>query len=216
MAGLVGFVGSRGWSGAGALVSGLVSSVLRSGRGLAVGCAVGADRAVLSAALAAGGAASVSVFAAFGASGLGASASLSSVCGVRAAARAGAAVAWSPLAGAGVPFAGRCAARARALVSAVAASGPGAGLVGLVAAPCPAGLVPSSSPSRCWSGSGSGSWAALAFAAGLGIPVLVVPSCGSSALLPAWPGGSWVRASSSLSSPWFSAWRWEIPPGTGL
>lgn len=57
-----------------------------------------------------------------------------------------------------------------------------------------AGLVPSSSSSRCFSGGGSGSWASLAFAIGSGVPCFVF--LGSSAapvgwgLVPAegWPG----------------------------
>lgn len=38
---------------------------------------------------------------------------------------------------------------------------------------CPAGLVPSASASRCFSGFGSGSWASLAFAAGRGVACLL-------------------------------------------
>ena len=38
---------------------------------------------------------------------------------------------------------------------------------------CPAGLMPSASPGRCFSGSGSGSWASLAYAVGRGGAVLV-------------------------------------------
>lgn len=38
---------------------------------------------------------------------------------------------------------------------------------------CPPQLSPSSSSSRCFSGSGSGTWASLAYAAGLGLPCLV-------------------------------------------
>lgn len=47
----------------------------------------------------------------------------------------------------------------------------------------PPGLVPSSSSSRCFSGSGSGSWASLAFAVGCGVRCLVfLPSVSA----PAW------------------------------
>ncbi len=46
---------------------------------------------------------------------------------------------------------------------------------------CPAGLLPSASASRCFSGFGSGSWASLAFAAGLGVACLVFLPPGFSA-----------------------------------
>lgn len=45
--------------------------------------------------------------------------------------------------------------------------------VSLPSSPCPAGLLPSPSASRCFSGFGSGSWASLAFARGLGLPCCV-------------------------------------------
>ncbi len=90
--------------------------------------------------------------------------------------------------------------RSAALVQAVAAS-PSPLLVGFVSSPCPAGIVPSSSPSRCFCGGGSGSWATLALAAGLGVPVVVF-WCGSGPLaLPAgW--GSWLAASASQAGGW--------------
>jgi hypothetical protein len=54
---------------------------------------------------------------------------------------------------------------------------------------CPVGLVPSSSSSRCFSGSGSGSWASLAFAVGCGVRCLVfLPSVCPPAWLSAVPG----------------------------
>jgi hypothetical protein len=66
---------------------------------------------------------------------------------------------------------GAFAARSVACVRAVAA---GSGLwVSFPSSPCPVGLVPSSSQSRCFSGLGSGSWASLAFALGSGLPCLV-------------------------------------------
>lgn len=92
--------------------------------------------------------------------------------------------------------AARLSSRSVALVRAVAASGSGAGFVGFVSSACPAGLVPSSSSSACFSGSGSGSWASLALAAGLGLPVVVFPFAGSAAWLPlSW--GEWVPAAPS-------------------
>ena len=62
--------------------------------------------------------------------------------------------------------------RSVALVQSVAAS-PRPLWVSFPARPCPAGLVPSASPSRCFAGFGSGSWASAALAAGLGVPLLV-------------------------------------------
>lgn len=94
--------------------------------------------------------------------------------------------------------------RSAALVSAVAASGSGAGLLVFPAAPCPSGLLPSASSSRCFCGLGSGSWASAAFAAGLRLPLVVFP-CGFSAL-PSW--GAWVPAGSGV---WASGFR-LVPP----
>jgi hypothetical protein len=62
--------------------------------------------------------------------------------------------------------------RSVALVQSVAAS-PRPLWVSFPARSCPAGLVPSASPSRCFAGFGSGSWASAALAAGLGVPLLV-------------------------------------------
>jgi hypothetical protein len=66
-------------------------------------------------------------------------------------------------------------------------------LVSFPGGACPPGLVPSSLSGRCFCGSGSGSWASVAFAAGVGCPVLVwvprvswVPSWGFVSL-----GGGW-------------------------
>lgn len=82
-------------------------------------------------------------------------------------------------------------ARSAAMVRAVAASGPGRGLVVFPDCPCPAGLLPSASSSRCFCGLGSGSWASAAFAAGLNVPVVIfgVPRL---ALPSAW--GRWIPA----------------------
>lgn len=77
---------------------------------------------------------------------------------------------------------GAFAARSVACVRAVASAG---GLwVSFPASPCPNGLVPSSSQSRCFSGYGSGSWASLAFALGSGLPCVVF--LGSLPVPPAW------------------------------
>lgn len=161
MVALVGFCGSRSLSPSfSSAVSRCVSSVGRAGRGVAVGCASGADSFALSAARRAG--LPVSFFAAssFGR--------------------------------------GRSsfARRSSALVSAVAASGVGCGLVAFVSAGCPSALLPSPVPSRCFAGFGSGSWASVAFAVGLGVPVVVFP-CGSVSLPSFW-SGSWVACSGSF------------------
>ena len=98
----------------------------------------------------------------------------------------------------GVPHRAALARRSVAIVRHVAAAGP----LGLwLSAPgrgCPPGLVPSASPSACFSGAGSGSWASLALALGLGVRALVwLPS--GVAPPAAWPlavvgperGGAW-------------------------
>lgn len=87
-------------------------------------------------------------------------------------------------------FAGRSCAVVRACAGGVFASFP--------CSPCPPGLVPSASSSRCFSGSGSGSWASLAFALGSGLQGVVwLPSSVSPP--PGWGlsavgGGWWVSA----------------------
>ena len=87
---------------------------------------------------------------------------------------------------------GSFAARSVACVRAVAsASGC---WVSFPCSPCPAGLLPSCSSSRCFRGFGSGSWSSLAFAVGCGVPCLVFLPPGVS--VPAgWPlvavGGGW-------------------------
>ncbi len=83
--------------------------------------------------------------------------------------------------------------RSVACVSRVASAG---GVwVSFPSSPCPPGLVPSSSSSRCFSGSGSGSWASLAFAVGCGVPCLVFLPAGVAA--PSWlapSGGGWFSS----------------------
>lgn len=71
---------------------------------------------------------------------------------------------------------GAFAARSIACVQAVAAA---RGVwVSFPCSACPAGLLPSASSSRCFSGSGSGSWGSLAYALGSGVPCLIFSSCG--------------------------------------
>lgn len=112
-------------------------------------------------------------------------------------------------------------ARSVAMVQAVAAGGAGSCLVGFVSSPCPQAkrrgggqpLSPSHSSSRCFAGYGSGTWASLAFAAGLGLPVIVF-CCGitPSEALPRWWPGQWVPA--GASGPWVQGWRF-IPRRSG-
>ena len=169
MSALVGFCGSRSLPSAfSPLVSSGVSAVSVAGRGVAVGCASGADAFVRRAC------SSAIVF------------SASSFGFGRAA----------------------FARRSSAFVSAVASSGAGCGLVAFVSSPCPAALLPSSRASRCFAGFGSGSWASVAFAVGLGVPIVVFPCVGSgvsaSSVLPASWSGSWVSAGSGV---WSSGFR---------
>ncbi len=215
---LVGFVGSRSLpASAVPLVSALVGSVLASGRRVAVGCASGSDALVVSSVLAAGGGRSLSLFCAFGPSGLGALSVSAPPASLLPVVAAGARVLWfagGGLSAAGVlpPVRARLAGRSLSLVRAVAAAPrAGSGVVALVSAP-PARPFASVAPGF-WPSCGSGSWGAVAAAALLGLPVCVFPVGWSGFLpsaLPVLPGapGSWVPASSSPSSPWFGGWRW--------
>ena len=168
MSALVGFCGSRSLPSAfSPLVSSCVSSIVASGRGVAVGCASGADAFVRG------------------------------VCS--------SAVVFSVLSfGSGRAAFAR---RSAAFVSAVVSSGAGCGLVGFVSSPCPAGLFPSAYASCCFAGFGSGSWASVAFAVGLGVPVVVFPCVPAGvspcSVLPLW-SGSWVCAGSGV---WSSGFR---------
>ncbi len=99
-------------------------------------------------------------------------------------------------------WAGRLVLRSAAVVRFVASASSRAGGAVFVVFPsavCPAGLVPSSSPSLCFRGLGSGSWASAAFAAGLGVPLLVFAPLG----VPAWGfvalGAGWFVLSPSPS-----------------
>jgi len=226
---MVGFCGSRSLPPpSSALVSRVVGAMLAApgDRGVAVGCCVGADRAIISSVLAVPSSASrLSVFAAFGpvsppwpaprVSAPGASSSVSWPSGVGAACRAGASVRWWAGGGPAVPMAGRLASRSAALVSAVAASGPGCGLVAFVRDACPPHLLPATSPSAAFYGHASGSWGSLALAAGLGLPVIVFPVSPSGygdaagTLLPAFWPGLWTPLSSRA---WAGGFRFVANP----
>ena len=95
---------------------------------------------------------------------------------------------------------GAFAARSVACVRAVAAAG---GLwVSFPAFACPAGLRPSSSQSRCFSGFSAGTWSSLALALGSGVPCLVfspagVPAGWGLSPVPGCPG--WVGEAAVVS-----------------
>lgn len=72
-----------------------------------------------------------------------------------------------------VGFSGRGAFARRSQLCVESVGVPGGVWVSFPATGCPAGLLPSASPSRAFSGSGSGSWASLSYAAGLGVPCLL-------------------------------------------
>ena len=72
-------------------------------------------------------------------------------------------------------FAARSVAFVRSLASA------GGCLVSFPSGACPAAVLPSARPAACFCGAGSGSWASAAFAAGLGVPVLLFAPA-----VPAW------------------------------
>ena len=190
------------------LVNQVVHSLLSAGRGIAVGCAAGADASVVSSVLATGAGSQLQVFAAFGPGGAGSAGSVSAVSVVNQAAANGVPVSWWAGGPASVPLRGRLASRSLACVRSVVGTGNGAGLVAFVSA----------LPSRSWgSGAfpscGSGSWSSVAAAAKLGLPVVVFPVgalvCVQSAKLPLLPlagGGSWVCAGAGV---WSGALRWQ-------
>ncbi|MCU0537888.1 MAG: hypothetical protein MUD14_28720 [Hydrococcus sp. Prado102] len=99
-----------------------------------------------------------------------------------------------------VGFSGRGAFAARSIACVRSVAVPGGLWVSFPSSTYPPGLVPSSSSSRCFSGSGSGSWASLAFALGSGVRCLVFLPTGFSApvgwgLSPV--GGGWWLSSSA-------------------
>lgn len=187
-ASLVGFTGSRKWRDR-ERIKRVVATVLRPGRHVAVGCALGADQAVIRAVLEAGQARRLTIYAAFGPKGQG-SWTKSAASTVRRAFDAGAHVRWwagasrwiSPYAKARLPLTRRLVSRSLALVQAVAASAPngqGAGLIAFAGAPPPRPF--GSGP---WPSCGSGIWATVAAAARRGIPVVMFASGFSEGRLP--------------------------------
>ena len=190
-----------------ALIDTLVGVLLAHGRALIVGCAAGADRVALNAAMQLAPS-RLSVLAAFGPGGKGAAGSASAVAAVQAAARAGVPVLWWAGGGPTVPLRARLAVRSLSAVRQVASSGAGAGLIAVVG----------SLPSRSWTGHGpwwscgSGSWSSVAAADAFGLRVVVFP-VGAAGLggarLPALPSapGHWAPAGRGV----WSAGRVWVP-----
>ena len=168
----------------------VVGALLACGCSVAVGCCVGADLAVVSAALSALrlrrlSASRLRVFAAFGSSGAGALAS-SAVAAVGAAAEAGCPVSWWAGGSSRVPPRARLARRSAAVVSASSA------LVLFVGV-----------------SSSAGSFLAARRAVSAGLPVLVFSSFGRPPLLPS-VVGRWLPCPCLLGvAPGVSAWRWS-------
>ena len=101
---------------AASVVSRVVGSLVSAGRPISVGCAAGADAAVVSAAVAAGGASSVQVFAVGGSCGSGFAGKASKCSGVVSAQSAGAAVSWWSGGASSVPLRSRLVSRSLACV----------------------------------------------------------------------------------------------------
>lgn len=219
---VVGFFGSRSWPASpvsGVSVAAVVAAVA-GGRGVAVGCARGADEAALRARLVlpfpASSSPRLSVFAVGGSGGSGFAVSrgrvVSAFGSVRWAASVAAAspgghggacpvsVSWWAGGPASVPLRRRLAARSRAFVSFVAScASPGSGLVGFV---CPGRSV--------------GSWLSVRLGLLAGLPVVVFPSVsGAAGGFPSSFAGvgavSWVPA--ARSGLWAAGFRAVVAPG---
>ncbi len=193
--GPVAVAGSRSLPVGGAgVVAGVVQSLLVSGRSVVVGCASGADEAVVSAVLAAGESGRLRIFAAFGPisppwkaarySAPGAFRT-SAVSAVASATLAGVSVVWWAGGGSNVSLCARLAARTRVVVS--AASG---GLVVFFSSP-----------------GSRGSLLAARSAVGRGLPVVAFPLGFPAAQLPALGAGVWSLVSGASASA--SAWVWQ-------
>ena len=185
---VVAFGGSRGLPvSAEPFVRRVVGAVLGAGRSVAVGCAAGADAAVVEAVVRAGACRRLSVFSVFGRSGAG-SCGVSAVGAVLRAAAAGARVFWWAGGGRSVGLVPRLVARSAACVRSAAAGGAGSGLV----------LFVSSAHSP-------GSWGSARLAARLGVPVVVFLVGVPAGCLVSLGQGRWVPAGSGV---WASGWLW--------
>ena len=184
MSGVVAVAGSRALSGAGlALVGPVCRSVVASGRSLVVGCATGADAAVLSAGLPVS---AVRCFAAFGSGPCYAGAWRGSATpAVGRYAASGGRVVWLAGGPVSVPLRARLASRTSAVVSAASA-----GCVVFFGSPV----------SR-------GSALAGRLAVGRGLPVFGFPLGFSGGFLPSLGSGFWLPFNGS--GPWVSAWVWQ-------
>jgi hypothetical protein len=202
---MVAFSGSRVFPDDAAPAVGLlVRAALRQGLDLAVGCAVGADRAVVDAALAAFARpaapppARLHVFSAFGPAGLGAWRG-SAVSSVQAADQVGARVAWWAGGDEQVDLKQRLACRSRAMVAALACRPDPVLVVFLANLPPPGARY------------GSGSWLTLRLALARGIRAFVVPvgafaaACPAALPAPLPRGGAWVPAQLGT----VTAYRWD-------
>jgi hypothetical protein len=186
------FAGSRALPvGAGALVSAVVARCVAAGvPSYAVGCASGADALALAALVAAGVAPRVSVSAVGSAAGAGFW-TCSALAGVRAAAAAGASVAWLAGGPLSVPLPARLARRSLACVASVP---PGSVCCVVLASP-----------------SSRGSLLAARAAVARGLRVVVFCVGFGPALLPALGAGRWAAVSSGAFA---GGWRWAPGPAS--
>jgi predicted Rossmann fold nucleotide-binding protein DprA/Smf involved in DNA uptake len=187
--GVVALAGSRSLPpGSAQFVAGVARSLVAAGASLVVGCAVGADAAVLSSGVPPS---ALRVLAAFGPGGAGAWVG-SAVSAVRAFAAAGGAVVWWAGGGPAVPLRARLAARTRAVVTEASA-----GLVVFFGSPASRGSV-----------------LAAQLAAARGLPVVAFPLRFPPAQLPALSVGSWVPAGGA--DVWTGALVWvpEVVQGS--
>ncbi len=181
----IGFCGSRSLpASARPLVSSVVSSVLKaSSAQITVGCSIGADEMVLSS-IPESALSRVSIFAAFGAGGVGAC-SLSAVSSVLNAVRCGASVNWWSGGNDNVPIRGRLARRSVALVKHLPGNRPAA-LVCFLSSPSSSGSLKACRRTACPE-HGRG--------VRLGIPVFVFCFGFSPSLLPLLGCGFWSKVS---------------------
>jgi predicted Rossmann fold nucleotide-binding protein DprA/Smf involved in DNA uptake len=178
--GVVAVAGSRSLPPGGApLVASVARSLVAAGASLVVGCAVGADAAVVAAVPPA----ALQVLAAFGPGGAGAWAG-SAVSAVRVFAASGGSVSWWAGGGPAVPLRARLATRTRAVVAEASA-----GLVVFFASPASRGSV-----------------LAAQLAAARGLPVVAFLLGFAPVQLPLLGCGSWVPTGGSGG--WAGAWVW--------
>ncbi|GEM_PF-1637919 len=186
--GVVAIVGSRQLPpGGGVLVVRVAGALVGSGYGLVVGCATGADAAVLTSVPSS----LVLCLSAFGRGGAGACGA-SAVQQVRAHHAAGGAVQWWAGGPASVPLPARLRARTGAVVAAASS-----GLVAFLSSP-----------------SSRGSALACRLAAARGLPVVAFPLGFHGQQLPALGAGQWVPC--QQGGVWAAAWQWQAQTGLGL